>query len=207
MPGTRLTGVWKTNITPLFRLFAGGGLPLPQEQLVLPGLPGTPESRPPCETDPSPDHPHGCEERINNVERVARYGNDLLVHGLASDVPAVVSIAVTLGMSVSQRTLDIVNAGNTATGFVAMFADAREIVGTVLNRKATRRDLAVDVGHLIFGDILSTAASTIPLWTPVSLAHPIALSVFVGGQLLGIALDGCKFAYDRKRKGQQSAFW
>lgn len=142
---------------------------------------------------------------LNKREMAARYTNNLALHLLFSDTPAVMSMAANVTPLPPGLTgfLDTFNAVNTLTGVVAIAADLREIRGTYRNPHATQTDKLVDVSHLIAGDILSTAASLTPLVTPLS--HPLALAFFMGGQAVGIGMDVMKTAYDFKRKGQQSA--
>ncbi|MFN8611952.1 MAG: hypothetical protein U0931_30685 [Vulcanimicrobiota bacterium] len=143
--------------------------------------------------------------QIHRGEQAARYTNNLVLHLGVSDAPAVMSIAANYGVLPPSMNgvLAVFNTINTATGIIAIAADIRETRGTFKNPKATRLDRSMDMVHLLAGDVVSTAASMLPLVT--SLQNPIAMTAFVGGQLLGVALDTSKTVYDFKRKGQQSA--
>lgn len=142
---------------------------------------------------------------IHRGEQAARYTNNLILHLGVSDAPAVMSIAANYGVLPPSMNgvLAVFNTLNTATGVIAIAADIRETRGTFKNPKATKLDRTMDMVHLLAGDVVSTAASMLPLVT--SLQNPIAMTAFVGGQLLGVALDTSKTVYDFKRKGQQSA--
>jgi hypothetical protein len=143
--------------------------------------------------------------KINKLEAAERATNDLLVHLACSDTPAMLSIWANLGTLPSALTgvLGVFNVFNTATGVVSIALDSRETLGTFRNPKATKLDKIVDLVHLVGGDMVSTAASMVPL--VASLASPLSMGIFVGGQLLGLGLDVAKTIYDAKRKGQQSA--
>ncbi|MBS2034272.1 hypothetical protein JST97_04760 [bacterium] len=142
---------------------------------------------------------------IHRGEQAARYTNNLVLHLGVSDAPAIMSIAANYGVLPPSMNgvLAVFNTLNTATGVIAIAADIRETRGTFKNPKATKLDRTMDMVHLLAGDVVSTAASMLPLVT--SLQNPIAMTAFVGGQLLGVALDTSKTVYDFKRKGQQSA--
>jgi hypothetical protein len=142
---------------------------------------------------------------LNKGEMLARYSSDFAVHLGMSDVPAALSIAANLTPlpPTFAPILQVCNAANTFTGLAAIATDLREIHGSLRNPRATNLDRVVDLGHLVLGDVVSTAASAIPLVAPLS--NPWALGLFVGGQVLGIATDIAKTAYDIHRKGQQSA--
>lgn len=142
---------------------------------------------------------------IHRGEQAARYTNNLLLHLGVSDAPAVMSIAANYGVLPPSMNgvLAVFNTINTATGVIAIAADIRETTKTYKNPNATKLDRRMDMVHLLAGDVVSTAASMVPLFT--SLQNPIAMTAFVGGQLLGVALDTTKTVYDFKRKGQQSA--
>lgn len=143
--------------------------------------------------------------KINKFEAAERATNDVIVHLFCSDTPAVMSMWANLGtlpLSLLPA-LDFFNMINTATGVLSIAMDGRETFKTVTNPKATKMDKVMDVTHLIAGDVVSTVGSMVPL--VASLNSPIALGVFVGGQLLGLGMDIVKTVYDGKRKGQQSA--
>jgi hypothetical protein len=142
---------------------------------------------------------------INHKEEAARYTNNLLLHLGVSDTPAVLSIIANYGMLPASfnPALTVFNSLNAATGVAAIAADIRETAGTLRNPNATKTDKVMDVVHLVGGDVVSTAASLLPL--VASMNTPLAQGVFIGGQLLGIGLDVAKTAYDFSRKGQQSA--
>lgn len=142
---------------------------------------------------------------FSRFEATERATNDVLVHLIASDTPGVLSIWANVGTlpHALVPALGFFNMFNTATGVVSIALDSRETYKTVNNQKATKMDKIMDVTHLIAGDIVSTAASMVPLMAP--LTSPAAMTLFVGGQLLGLGMDVAKSIYDAKRKGQQSA--
>jgi len=144
--------------------------------------------------------------RFNKLEAAERATNDVLVHLVASDTPAVLSIWANLGTlpHALVPALGFFNAINTATGVVSIAMDSRETFKTVRNPHATKMDKIVDVSHLVAGDVFSTIGSMVPLVAP--LTTPVAMGVFVGGQLMGLGMDIFKSVYDAKRKGQQSAY-
>lgn len=144
-------------------------------------------------------------QSINKMEMTARYTNNIALHLLLSDAPAVMSMVANAGVlpPTFGPVLDAFNTINVATGVVAIAADLRETRGTLLNPNATRLDKTMDVTHLVAGDVLSTVASLTPLVTPLS--NPAAMAFFVGGQVVGIGMDIAKTVYDFRRKGQQSA--
>lgn len=141
---------------------------------------------------------------INKAEMAERYTNNILLHLGLSDAPAVMAIAANYGSlpAALQPALHALNAVNAITSVAAVAADLRELRGTLKNSHATKLDVAMDLTHLVAGDMLSTAAGLVPVFTP--LTNPWASGFFVGGQLLGMALDAVKTGYDFERKGQQS---
>lgn len=148
---------------------------------------------------------HGEPSPVNRKEQAARYTNNLILHLGVSDTPAVLSIIANYGFLPASfnPALAVFNSLNAATGVASIVADVRETAGTLRNPKATKTDKVMDIVHLIGGDLVSTAASMLPLVS--SMNTPLAQGVFIGGQLLGIGLDVAKTAYDFSRKGQQSA--
>lgn len=142
---------------------------------------------------------------LNKGEMVARYSNDFAVHLVASDVPGMLSIAANLAPlpRCFGPVLKVANSLNTVTGIAAIASDLRELHGSLRNPRATKLDRAMDIGHLVVGDVLSTIAGAVPLVS--SLNQPLAMGCFVGGQVLGLAADLAKTVYDIQRKGQQSA--
>ncbi|MHC9541713.1 MAG: hypothetical protein AB9903_19580 [Vulcanimicrobiota bacterium] len=142
---------------------------------------------------------------FNKFEAAERATNDILVHLVASDTPAVLSIWANLGTlpHALVPALGFFNMFNTATGVVSIGLDSREAYQTLKNPNATKMDKIMDVTHLVAGDVVSTLGSLVPLVAP--LTSPVAMGVFVGGQLLGLSMDIAKSIYDAKRKGQQSA--
>jgi hypothetical protein len=142
--------------------------------------------------------------KLNRFEAAERGTNDILVHLACSDTPAVLSIWANLGNlpHCLVPALNAFNVLNTATGIASIALDSRETYKCLTSSKSTKMDKIVDVAHLIGGDLVSTAASMVPLIAPVM--GPIALTFFAGGQLLGLGLDLAKTIYDAKRKGQQS---
>jgi hypothetical protein len=142
---------------------------------------------------------------LNKMEMGARYTNNLALHLAFSDGPALLSIAAnTTGLPPGlDGALGFFNVFNTFTGVAAIAADIRETRGTFRNPNATQLDKIMDVTHLVAGDVVSTAASLVPVIAP--LTGPIAMGFFVGGQLVGVGMDLLKTGYDFKRKGQQSA--
>ena len=144
---------------------------------------------------------------VNRVEKYSRYLNNVVVHILGGHPPAVASIAANLGKlpSWAAPMLKPLNVVNSVTGWASIVLDTRETIFCLRNPKATRKDKIMDVVHLLAADVLSTAASMVPLLMP--LTNPFAAGFFVGGQVLGMALDVVKTRYDAKRNGQQSAIW
>lgn len=143
---------------------------------------------------------------LNKFEMFERYTNDFLLHLVSSDGPGMLSILLNLGLQIPQFLGDMLvvfNSLNTGTGLVSIGADTRELIGTFKNPKATKKDKIVDVAHLIGGDLVSTAASSVPLVMP--LTNPLALNFFIWGQVAGVVMDLYKFKYDISRKGQQSS--
>ncbi|MCE1245728.1 MAG: hypothetical protein LWY06_03695 [Firmicutes bacterium] len=143
---------------------------------------------------------------VNKGEMAARYTNNILLHLVGSDTPALMSIAANAGTlpSFLAPLLGPFNAINTATGIASIAADMRETAGTFRNPSATKMDKIMDASHLVLGDMVSTAASMLPMVTP--LTSPVVMTMFVGGQLLGLGMDVAKTAYDISRNGQQSAY-
>jgi len=173
----------------------GGALPDAKVDSVELSLHGPPDN--PVIPMPGP--------RINKLEKAERYTNNVLVHLMGSDTPALLSIWANLGSlpGCLAPVLGAFNLLNTGTGIASIVLDTRETIATCTNKKATKLDKIMDVGHLLGGDVVSTLASMVPM--VASLANPLAMGFFVGGQLLGLALDGVKTIYDVKREGQQSA--
>jgi hypothetical protein len=142
---------------------------------------------------------------INKLEKGARYLNDVAIHLIGSDLPALASIVANL-VDLPRWAAPLLgwfNAINSVTGWVSIALDGRETVGCLRNPQSTRTDKLVDVVHLLAGDGISTAASMVPFFA--ALTNPVALGLFVGGQVLGLGLDLAKTVYDIKRQGQQSA--
>jgi hypothetical protein len=144
--------------------------------------------------------------KVNKGEMAARYTNNILLHLVGSDGPALMSIAANAGNlpHFLAPLLGPFNAINSATGIASIVADMRETAGTFHNPSATKTDKIMDASHLILGDFVSTAASLLPMVTP--LTDPIAMTFFVGGQMMGMGMDIAKTAYDISRNGQQSVY-
>ena len=147
-----------------------------------------------------------AQAQLDKKEMLARYSNNILLHLFLGDGPAVLAIAANFGAL--PNSLAPLNTAfdtlNTVTSVAAVVADIRELRGTLKNPNATKMDVAMDVGHLVLGDVLATAAGSVPLIMPFH-GNLLATGFFVGGQAVGIAVDMAKTVYDFKRKGQQSA--
>lgn len=144
------------------------------------------------------------EAEVNKFETGARAVNDLVVH-LALSQGAAVTSMVGMMMPIPGWINAVFAPINTATGVASIVMDLREMRGTFKNPIATKMDRAVDLGHFVLGDIVSTAASMVPA-VPGLISTPVGLGFFFGGQLMGLGLDIFKTAYDFKRRGQQSAY-
>ena len=145
-------------------------------------------------------------KELNEKEMAARYTNDILLHLVASDVPCVLAIlanVISLPSSLA-AVVTMSNSLNLATTVVSAAADTRELVGSLKNPGATKMDKAVDLVHFFGCDVVGVATGIMPL--VMSMANPIALGTFIGGQLLGVFMDIGKTIYDIKRKGQQSVY-
>ena len=93
------------------------------------------------------------------------------------------------------------NGINVAAGVVSTAFDLYSAKKVFDNPAATHKDKVVDIVHIALSDVLATAAGSLPLFT--SIHNPIAMSIYVGGQALGIGCDIYKTAYDLKSHNRQ----
>lgn len=134
-------------------------------------------------------------------DKAERYANNILLHLVGNDAPSLMSIAANAGTlpPCLAPLLGPLNTVNAAAGVVSIAADLRETAQTFKNPESTKMDKLMDASHLVLGDFVSTAASVLPLITPITT--PLAATMFVGGQLLGFGMDVAKTVYDIKREG------
>ena len=150
------------------------------------------------EAAPSPEEIQGDAQ----YQKYKRMGTDATLLALG-DIPAGVSIAVGLNMLPGLNPYsDVINAVNALTGYLGLASDLSVARDCISNPDAGKLDKAVDAAH-IGTAFISTGSSMVPLLA--SLNNPVAMGVFVGGQVLGTVADAAKAVWDYKRGGHQSS--
>jgi hypothetical protein len=142
---------------------------------------------------------------LDRKEMALRYTNDVGVHLIANDMPALLDVAAHLVPlpPFLAPVIRIADTLNVVTDLCTFGADGREIAGTLRNKKATKLDRFMDLLHFGVGDLVPLAGTFIPF--VASLTNPITLGIWLASQAAGIVMDVVKTGYDIHRKGQQSA--
>jgi hypothetical protein len=141
------------------------------------------------------------------LRKMVRFANDAVLQLGLGDAPTAVAVASDLGMlklsAQTQTALNAINGVNLAMNVVGMALDGKEMHDVFASPTSTKLDKQVEVAHMVLGDAIPTATSILPLVMSNMTANPVINAAFIGTQVLGVAADVAKFAYDVHRGGQQ----